>query len=109
MDNLIPIGTVNRTATENNAVKSTDNIKETDKIERIEADQRQKVEAPRRRFKRRQGDRRVLTRSSRLNRFERRKSRDRRDDELEENEELLNAGVKVKAPNRKGRFIDERA
>jgi hypothetical protein len=109
MDNLIPIGTVNRTTTENNAVKSTDNVKETDKIARIEADQRQKVEPPRRRFKRRQGDRRVSSRSARLNRFERRKSRDRRDDDLDENGELLNDGAKAKAPSRKGRFIDERA
>jgi hypothetical protein len=109
MVDLIPIGTVNRTATENNTIKSTDNVKEAEKSSRIEADQRQKVEAPRRRFKRRKGDRRVLTRSSRLNRFERRKSTERRDDGFEEDEELLNGGVKVKAPNRKGRFIDERA
>jgi len=109
MVDLIPIGTVNRTATENNAVKNTDNVKEPDKSARIEADQRQKVEAPRRRFKRRQGDRRVSNRSARLNRFERRKSSDRRDGDLDENEELLNDGVKVKAPSRKGRFIDERA
>jgi len=108
VDNLIPIGTVNRTTTENNAVKTTDNVKETDKIARIEADQRQKVEAPRRRFKRRQGDRRVSTRSARINRFERRVNRDRRDDEIDENEESLNGDVKAKAP-RKGRFIDERA
>jgi len=109
MDNLIPIGTVNRTATENNAVKNTDKIKETDKTARIEADQRQKVEAPRRRFKRRQGDRRLFARSARINRFERRKSSDRRDDGVDESEELVNGGTTVKAPNRKGRFIDERA
>lgn len=107
MVDLIPIGTVNRTSAENNAVKSTGNVSEADKPERAEADHKQKVDPPRRRFKRRQGDRRMAARSSRLNRFERRRNSDRRGEG--DGEELIEDGVKTKAPSRKGRFIDEQA
>ena len=42
-------------------------------------------------------------------RLERRKSRDRRDAELEEEKALLRGGDKTKVPDRKGRFIDVQA
>lgn len=107
MIDLIPVGTVNRTSAENNAVKSTGNVTEADKAEHVEADHKQRVEAPQRRFKRRQGDRRKNARSARWNRFERRRNQDRR--AVSDSDELLEGGVKAKAPSRKGRFIDERA
>lgn len=107
MIDLIPMGTVNRTTAENNAVKSTGNVSETDKPERVEADHKQRIDPPKRRFKRRQGDRRKSGRGARWNRFERRRNRDRR--EQADGEELIEDGFKAKAPSRKGRFIDEQA
>ncbi|MEH6357502.1 MAG: hypothetical protein V7745_00830 [Pseudomonadales bacterium] len=108
MLDLIPIGTVNRTATENNAVKRSDNIQETAKTERFETEQKQKVEEPRRRFKKRQGDRRRSLRSMRAGRPDRRGS-DRRDEEDDALEVSMSGMKKQKKPSRKGRIIDERA
>lgn len=107
MVDLIPMGTVNRTAAENNTVKSTAGISEVDKSERTEMDHKQKVDPPPRQFKRRQGDRRKAARGSCWDRFERRLNRERRG--KIEGEELIEAGVKTKVASRKGRFIDERA
>lgn len=109
MLDLIPIGTVNRTAAENNALKSSSRVKKAAQTEHMEADQKQKVPPPSRRFKRRQGDRRVSARGARWSKVERRKSCDRRGGELDENEEILRGGSKGKAATRKGRFIDMRA
>ena len=108
MIDLIPIGTVNRTATENNSIKRTDNVKEAEKAEPMDVDHKQPLAPVRRRFKRRQGDRRTA-KVGRWNRFERRSNRDRRGEESDLEQELLSGGLKSKKTNRKGRFIDERA
>lgn len=109
MVDLIPIGTVNRTAAENNAVKNSDNVKETAESDRIAADHKQKVDEPRRRFKRRQGDRRASGRGIRWTRQERRKNRDRRASALADESSDANENSTNKNTSRKGRFIDVQA
>jgi hypothetical protein len=112
MVDLIPIGTVNRTAAENNSIKSSDNVKETAQSDPVSADNRQRVDEPRRRFKRRKGDRRV-TRGVRWTKPERRKNPDRRTSSVNREPDDRLAGEtetpETKGSSRKGRFIDVRA
>lgn len=109
MVDLIPIGTVNRTAAENNAVKSSDNVKEAAESDRIAADHKQKLDEPRRRFKRRQGDRRASGRGARWTKPERRKNRDRRASAVADDNNEANENNSNKNASRKGRFIDVQA
>ena len=117
MHDLIPIGTVNRTAAENNAVKNSDKVKATAPSGSVFADQKQRVEAPQRRFKRRRGDRRVV-RGVRWTKPERRKNPDRRAAAFVDEcySKSRSAGryakseaVSRKSVSRKGRVIDEQA
>jgi len=88
-------------------VKRSNNVQKAAQIERLEADQKQKVDEPHRRFKRRQGDRRRSVKGMRLGRADRRKSIGRGDSE---DDSVALSGVdKRKTSSRKGRIIDERA
>lgn len=106
MVDLIPIGTVNRPANENNASKPAENVQETTRSKQL-ADQENPMRIERRRSGNRRknpGDRRRLTSSSRKPVVDRRKVPDRRKSRAvtQDNE------PQRKTSSRKGRIIDER-
>lgn len=107
MVDLIPIGSANRAANENNATRPAGNVQETARSNLIgDQDNPERIERRRSRNRRRSsGDRRHLTKSSRKQTQDRRKALDRRSVRRAQKKE---AEAKPQPLLRKGRIIDER-
>lgn len=106
MVDLIPIGTINRSATENNATKTPESVEETARTKAI-ADQNQPPRVERRRMgnrRRTRNDRRLLQKSARgTSIIDRRQTGDRRVSRRLDAQKPLNRG----RSGNKGRIIDE--
>lgn len=106
MIDLIPIGTVNRPANENNAAKPSGNVQETTRTKAL-SDQEAPAGIERRRpgnRRRGEGDRRRLQKGVRTSQTDRRRLQDRRAASRTEPEKTSSR----KSSMRKGRLIDER-